>query len=124
MVDIEQLEKVLLRRARERRSVTYGELLAFFERRVTRITVMAICRDIGEVCRRIEAGGGGPEDIACLVVRKSDGLPGEGYFRSLREEGSYDGPSSGPQAEAEIARRQEDVFRHVAALAARSDGTA
>ena len=101
-----------------------GSLLTFFERRVTRITVMAICRDIGEVCRRIEAGGGGPEDIACLVVRKSDGLPGEGYFRSLREEGSYDGPSSGPQAEAEIARRQEDVFRHVAALAARSDGTA
>ena len=46
MVDLDLLEGLLLRAARQRRPVTYGELLAFFERRVTRITVSALCRDL------------------------------------------------------------------------------
>ncbi|MCB1968798.1 MAG: hypothetical protein KDG54_00155 [Geminicoccaceae bacterium] len=109
----------MLRRALERRSVTYGELLAFFERRVTRITVAALCRDLGKVSERNDANGG--PDLACLVVRKSDRLPGEGYFHALREEGSYEGPSTGPDAEAEIRRRQEAVFAQVERLAAAED---
>ncbi|MEZ5823446.1 MAG: hypothetical protein R3C97_01490 [Geminicoccaceae bacterium] len=119
MVDIDRLENVLLGRALKRESVTYGELLAYFERRVTRITVSALCKDIGQVCRRVEDNGG--PDLACLVVRKSDGLPGEGYFQSLRDEGSYDGPSTGPQAEAEVRSRQEKAFDHAALLSRQLD---
>ena len=52
MVDLDRLERVLIQAARERRPVTYGQILAFFERKVTRITVAALCRDLGEVCRR------------------------------------------------------------------------
>lgn len=104
MVDLDLLERVLIRAALEGRTLTYGELLAFFERRVTRITVAALCRDLGRIDER-RAGEGWP-DLACLVVRKADGLPGEGYFASLRREGAYAGPSTGPAAEAFVAGRQ------------------
>ena len=109
MVDLGRLERALIRAALERRSVTYGQLLALFERKVTRITVAALCRDLGRVEER-RAGEGWP-DLACLVVRKSDALPGEGYFDSLRREGAYAGPGTGPGAEAFVRARQERAFR-------------
>ncbi len=112
MVDLERLERVLIEAARERRPVTYGQLLRYFERKVTRITVGALCRDLGLVCRRVEERGG--PDLAVLVVRKSDGLPGEGYFTALRQEGGYGGPSTGPLAVRAIARRQVEVFSYYA----------
>lgn len=105
MVDLDRLERVLVEAAREGRPVTYGRLLAYFERRVTRITVGALCRDLARVERRRE--GQGWPDLACLVVRRSNRLPGEGYFTSLRAEGAYDGPIEGPAAEAVIKERQD-----------------
>lgn len=119
MVDLDRLERALIAAARARRPVTYGQLLALFERRVTRITVAALCRDLGQVCRRVEARGG--PDLACLVVRKADGLPGEGYFASLRSEAGYDGPSTGAQATALVAGRQELAFAFAAGVAPPAD---
>ena len=108
MVDLDRLERALIQTARERRAVTYGQLLALFERRVTPILVAALCRDLGKLEER-RAGAGWP-DLACLVVRRSDGLPGEGYFDSLRRDGLYAGPSIGPAAEAFIRTRQERAY--------------
>ena len=116
MVDLDRLERVLVHAARERRPLTYGQLLAYFGLRVGRITVGALCRDLGRVERR-RAGEGWP-DLACLVVRKSDGLPGEGYFVGLRAEGAYAGPSEGPEAAAALRARQERAFAWAAAAGA------
>lgn len=96
MVDLDLLEHRLLAVALAGQSVTYGELLAFFERRVTPVTVRALCRDLGRVGDRIEAQGG--PDLACLVVRASDRLPGAGYFQAMRAAGLYDGPDAGDEA--------------------------
>lgn len=104
MVDLDLLEARLLRAALAGRAETYGSLLAFFERRVTPVMVAALCKDLGRVCDRIEASGG--PDLACLVVRASDGLPGAGYFNSLRQAGLYDGEPTGPAAERFVARAQ------------------
>lgn len=76
---------------------------------MTRITVSALCKDLGRSAER-RVGDGWP-DLACLVVRKSDGLPGEGYFDALRREGAYAGPSVGPAAEAFVRARQERAHR-------------
>lgn len=108
MVDVDRLERVLLQTAAEGRVLTYGQLLAFFGYGVTPIRVAALCRDLGIVCRRVEARGG--PDLACLVVRKSDALPGEGYFAALRDEGSYDGPATGPRAASLVRDRQMAAF--------------
>ncbi len=104
MVDLDRLERVLIQAACEARPVTYGQMLAFFGWKVTPVTVGALCRDLG----RIEArrGSEGWPDLACLVVRKSDGLPGEGYFTSIRAAGLYAGPSVGPAAERFVKARQ------------------
>lgn len=104
MVDLDRLERVLIQAALEERPVTYGQVLAFFGWKVTQITVGALCRDLGRIDER-RAGEGWP-DLACLVVRKSDGLPGEGYFTSIRDSGAYAGPSIGPPAVAFIRARQ------------------
>jgi hypothetical protein len=104
MVDLDLLERLLIRAALEGRAVTYGEVLAFFERRLTRVTVAALCKDLGRIEER-RAGEAWP-DLACLVVRKADGLPGEGYFTSLRQAGAYAGPSVGKPAHAFVAGRQ------------------
>ena len=104
MVDLDRLERVLIQAARERRPVTYGQLLAYFGWKVTQVTVGALCRDLGRVDAR-HRGEDWP-DLACLVVRKSDGMPGEGYFASLRAEGAYDGPSVGTAAARLVKARQ------------------
>jgi len=108
MVDLDRLERVLVAAALDRWPLTYGQVLAYFERRVTRITVGALCRDLGRLEQAREAQR--LPELACLVVRKADRLPGEGYFASLREEGTYAGPSQGPEAEACLRRRQEAAF--------------
>lgn len=115
MVDLDRLERVLIATALERRPVTYGTLLAYFGRRTTPITVGALCRDLGRLARR-RAGEDRP-DLACLVVRRSDGLPGGGYFASLRAEGAYDGPDTGPAAEASLRVRQAAAYAWAAARA-------
>jgi hypothetical protein len=116
MVDLDILEARLLVAARDGAPVTYGALLAFFERRVTPITVRALCRDLGRVCERIEARGG--PDLACLVVRASDGLPGTGYFQSLRTTGRYDGPATGEAATRFVAAEQARARAYAERLAA------
>ncbi len=94
MIDLDRLERVLIQAAREGRPVTYGQVLAFFGWKVTQVTVSALCRDLGRVAER-RRGERWP-DLACLVVRKSDGLPGEGYFTSLRAEQSLCRPEHRP----------------------------
>jgi hypothetical protein len=112
VVDLDRLERVLIQAAVEERPVTYGQVLAFFGWKVTRITVGALCRDLGRLGER-RAGQGWP-DLACLVVRKSDGLPGEGYFTSLRCDGLYAGPSVGPMAALFVRGRQASATKWAA----------
>ncbi len=104
MVDLELLEQRLLAAALAGRPVTYGQLLAFFERRVTPVMVRALCRDLGRVCDRIEAAGG--PDLACLVVRAADHMPGAGYFQAMRAAGQYAGPDDGDAAVRFVAGAQ------------------
>ncbi len=108
MVEIDALERLLIDAGSRGRPVTYGALLRRFGHRVSPITVAALCRDLGEVCRRVAARGG--PDLACLVVRKSDGLPGEGYFAALREEGVYEGPGEGEAARRFLEARQRRAY--------------
>lgn len=120
MVDLDLLEHRLHQAALAGKPVTYGTLLAFFERRVAPNNVRALCRDIGRVTSRIEEAGG--PDLACLVVRASDGLPGAGYFKSLRDAGRYEGQDTGPEAEAFVARAQALAQLYAESRAERVNG--
>jgi hypothetical protein len=110
LVDIDRLERLLIEAARARRSLTYAEVLARFGLRITPRRVYALCRDLGAVCERNRARG--EPELAVLVVRKSDRLPGEGFFHSLWRDGAYDGPATGATAAAFIKRETEAVFAY------------
>jgi hypothetical protein len=108
LVDIDGLERLLIEAARARRSLTYAEVLAHFGLRITPRRVFALCRDLGDVCERNRMRG--EPELAVLVVRKADRLPGEGFFHGAWRDGSYDGPATGPEAEAYIDALTESVF--------------
>ncbi|HEX6114939.1 MAG TPA: hypothetical protein VFZ10_21775 [Geminicoccaceae bacterium] len=110
LVDVDELEKLLIAAAQARRSLSYAEVLAHFGIRITPRRVFALCRDLGAVCERNRARG--EPELAVLVVRKSDRLPGEGFFHSLWRDGAYDGPATGPVAATFIRRETERVFAH------------
>jgi hypothetical protein len=110
MVDVDRLEALLIAAARARRSLTYAEVLAQFGLKITPRRVFGLCRDLGTVCERNRARG--EPELAVLVVRKSDRLPGEGFFHGLWRDGAYDGPATGPEAEAFIQRETGRVFAH------------
>lgn len=75
----------------------------------------ALCRDLGRVQKRLSARGA--PDLACLVVRAADGLPGVGWFASERAEGTYTGPPDGPPALAHLRACQERAFAWAATAA-------
>lgn len=108
MVDIDELERLLIKAAAERRTLAYSDVLRHFGKRTTPIRVFALCRDLGEVSER-NLQRGEPE-LAVLVVRKTDRLPGEGFFHGAWKDGHYDGPATGPKAEAYIGGLTETVF--------------
>lgn len=88
--------------------MTYAEILAHFGQRIAPRRAYALSRDLGEVCRRNRARG--EPELAVLVVRKADGLPGEGFFKSAWRDGSYEGPAEGFEARNFIRAEQERVF--------------
>jgi hypothetical protein len=110
MVDIDELERLLILAARERRTLAYSDVLTHFGKRTTPIRVFALCRDLGEVSERNRQRR--EPELAVLVVRKTDRLPGEGFFHGPWKDGTYDGPSTGPRAEAYIKGLTEAVFAH------------
>ncbi|MGI9486402.1 MAG: ribose-phosphate pyrophosphokinase [Geminicoccaceae bacterium] len=120
MVDIDALEQLLVDAARDRRTVTYSEVLGHFGKRVTPIRVYALCRDLGSVSER-NSERREPE-LAVLVVRKTDRLPGEGFFHGAWKDGSYDGPATGPRARAYIDGLTKIVFNYFSDVGCRTSG--
>ena len=117
---MDRLERLLIGAALDRRPVTYGALLRASGFRVGPRNVAALCRDLGRVQARLAALGA--PDLACLVVRAADGLPGVGWFAAERAEGAYTGPAVGPAALAHLRACQERAYAW-AATAAASAGT-
>jgi hypothetical protein len=69
----------------------------------------ALCAILGTV--DAEAADRGEPELAVLVVRQSDGLPGQGWWVSGggRQRG-YEGPWEGPEARRFITAVQAETF--------------
>ncbi|MFW5833274.1 MAG: ribose-phosphate pyrophosphokinase [Pseudomonadota bacterium] len=92
MLRADELEAVLIQAARQKGTLSYRQLLEMGGRRVGPNNVRALMRVLSEVCRRTEARG--EPDLACLVVREKDGLPGAGWFAAEAQKGQpLDGSS-------------------------------
>ena len=95
--------------AREGRAVSYSELLGDLGFRFTRPKMRAVCKALAEVDRLCALDG--EPDLAVLVVRESDRLPGQGWWvggTALLL--GYDGPWEGAAAARFIREQQQLVF--------------
>lgn len=112
--DAPRIRAMLTRAAREGRSVSYSELLGDLGFRFTRPKMRAVCKTLEEVDRLCAMDG--EPDLAVLLVRESDRLPGQGWWvggTALLL--GYDGPWEGPAAARFIREQQQAVFDYWAA---------
>ena len=98
----------LLTAARAGRAVSYSELLGALGHRFTRPKMRALCRTLDAIDEG-ERAAGEPE-LAVLVVRESDGLPGQGWWIGAGERLGHFGAWEGPDAAALVRDVQGLAF--------------
>ena len=104
IADVARVRTLLIAAAREGRAVSYSELLGQLGMRFSRPKMRALCRTLDA----IDAAGAaaGEPGLAVLVVRESDGLPGQGWWVDARKSG-YCGPCEGTVAACFVLDRQQ-----------------
>lgn len=107
MFDVDRIELILQESAAEGNALSYSELLLMLGYRFTRPKMRALCKVLDEVDRR-GAARGEPE-LAVLVVREGDQLPGQGWWVGRAD---YQGEWTGPRATAFIATIQSKAFSY------------
>lgn len=106
--DVKAVRDLLIAAARERREVSYAELLMELGHRFSRPKMRSLCRSLDAID---EAGrAAGEPELAALVVRESDRLPGQGWWVGKVDRLGYEGPWTGREALAFVRRRQKLAF--------------
>jgi hypothetical protein len=101
----------LIAAARAGVALSYGELLEQLGYPFSRPKMRQLCALLGTVDE--DAGARGEPELAVLVVRASDGLPGQGWWVAGggRDRG-YQGPWEGAEAARFIAEVQAETFAY------------
>lgn len=111
LADVALQRDILTQIAREGRYITYGDMLAKLGFRFTRPKMRALCQTLAEVDRQCVADG--EPELAVLVVREADKLPGQGWWTAnpvvLRD---YLGPWEGREAGKFIRDQQALAYRY------------
>lgn len=108
LADPEEVRLHLVAAARAGTALSYGALLEQLGYRFSRPKMRALCAILGAVD---EAGAlRGEPELAVLVVRQSDGLPGQGWWIGAARAHGYQGPWDGPEARRFIDRVQSETF--------------
>lgn len=105
--DVALVERHVRHAAAEGRSLSYSEFLLMLGFRFTRPKMRALCKTLDEVDCRAKARG--EPELAVLVVREGDRLPGQGWWTGRTD---YQGPWEGPMAHAHINAVQSRAFAH------------
>ena len=109
---VDEVEALLLLRAGSGTDISYGELFRCFDLPFQRFQVGHLCAALADV-DRLQAARGHPE-LAVLVVRQSDRLPGQGWWVGRPD---WKGRMVGPEAAAFVRGLQRAAFRFWAAPA-------
>jgi hypothetical protein len=111
IADVARVRTMLVEAARAGEAVSYSAALAQLGHRFTRPKMRALCKTLDAVDDAGRAAG--EPELAVLVVRESDGLPGQGWWAGaqafLR---GYDGLWEGPKARAFVDGLQREVFAY------------
>ena len=109
LADPEEVRLHLVAAAGAGTALSYGELLERLGFSFSRPKMRALCKILGTIDEA--AALRGEPELAVLVVRQSDGLPGQGWWVAggARSRG-YEGPWEGPEAARFIAGLQAETF--------------
>src|SRR5437764_14997198 len=102
LADPAEVRAILIASAQSGEAISYSEVLALLGHDFTRPKMRALCKVLAFVDDEAEARG--EPELAVLVVRQSDGLPGQGWWVGGAKKHGYKGPWEGPGA-AKLIRR-------------------
>jgi hypothetical protein len=109
LADAQQVRAHLVAAAQAGTALTYAEVLERLGYHFSRPKMRALCAVLGDVDRDAEARG--EPELAVLVVRQSDGIPGQGGWLAGGARGrGYEGPWEGPEAARFIGSVQSETF--------------
>jgi len=106
--DAMTVRRLLIAAAKARRDTSYADLLDMMGHVFSRPKMRALCKTLGAVDAAAVAKG--EPELAVLVVRQSDRLPGDGWWVSEAQRLGYEGLWTGPEAAKFIRRQQKRVF--------------
>ncbi|MGN6620038.1 MAG: ribose-phosphate pyrophosphokinase [Sphingomonas sp.] len=109
IADVALVRSLLVAAARRGEWVSYSQALNELGTRFTRPKMRALCKTLGRIDELAEAAG--EPELAVLVVREGDGLPGQGWWVGRSAMG-YDGSWAGPEATALVRKLQRAAFRY------------
>jgi hypothetical protein len=108
IADADRVRAILIAAARNGEAVSYSQLLGELGHRFTRPKMRAVCKTL-DVIDELAAAAGEPE-LAVLVVRESDRLPGQGWWVGAAASRRYEGAWTGSTAEAFVREIQQRAF--------------
>ena len=106
----DEIRAHLIAAARAGAPLTYSELLEQLGHSFSRPKMRALCKVLTVIDE--EAAASGEPELAVLVVRQSDGLPGQGWWVGSWEQHRFSGDWTGPEAHRLIERLQRAAFAY------------
>jgi hypothetical protein len=111
LADPAEVRAHLIAAASARTSISYSDLLGQLGFAFSRPKMRALCSVLGTVDAEAEARG--EPELAVLVVRASDGLPGQGWWvAGGAEKHDHVGEWEGPAAQRLVERLQREAFHY------------
>jgi len=106
--DWQEIRAHLVAAAAAGHALSYSELLEHLGYGFSRPKMRQLCKTLGAVDD--EAAARGEPELAVLVVRQSDSLPGQGWWVEGARAHEYGGPWEGPRAAKLIRELQQRAF--------------
>ena len=113
LADPAEVRAILIAAARAGEPISYSEVLALLGHHFTRPKMRALCAVLGYVDD--EADARGEPELAVLVVRQSDRLPGQGWWVAGARRHGHTGLWEGPKAARLIGKLHKRAFEFWAA---------
>jgi hypothetical protein len=110
LADPVEVRRLLIESAAASEAITYSELLNALGHDFTRPKMRALCKVLSVIDD--EAAERGEPELAVLVVRQSDGLPGQGWWVGSAMVHGHDGLWTGPEAMKLVRKLQRQAFRY------------
>lgn len=116
LADPAEVRAILIAAAAAGEAVTYAEVLNALGHEFTRPKMRALCKMLAVIDD--EAAQRGEPELAVLVVRQSDGLPGQGWWVGGGAiDHGYEGRWTAPEAATLVKRLQKQAFEYWGARA-------